>query len=97
MYTNESQMEATITGLFTAHPMTCVEYTTLDGTTQANTYGWRLNRPDFHSTDPELRDILCQCLFERPIDRPEVLSLLRKIESRKQRPFKQTEVQHEMF
>ncbi|KPM43332.1 hypothetical protein AK830_g3173 [Neonectria ditissima] len=83
-------MEAVMTFLYVAHPFTSKPYTTLDGTTQAKTYGWRLNKPKYANIDLELRDIVCQCLFERPIDRPGIVSLLRAINRRHQRGFEET-------
>ncbi|KAH7133281.1 hypothetical protein B0J13DRAFT_97652 [Dactylonectria estremocensis] len=80
-------MEAVVTFLYIAHPFTSKEYVTLDGERRGLTYGWRLNGPKFDKVDPELRDILCECLFERPIDRPHILDLLRGIEARKKRSF----------
>ncbi|KAH7153159.1 hypothetical protein EDB81DRAFT_447949 [Dactylonectria macrodidyma] len=79
-------MEAVITQLYFVHPFTSDDYETMDGKS-GRTYGWRLNEPEFDFVDPELRDILCECLFERPIDRPSILDLLRNIEARKKRGF----------
>ncbi|KAH6885830.1 hypothetical protein B0T10DRAFT_608262 [Thelonectria olida] len=90
-------MEAAITLIYLAHPMTAKRYTSINGTTTGKTYGWRLNRSSLANVDADLRDNICQCLFERPVDRPNVVSLLRKVEERKQMPFKQSEKELKKF
>ncbi|KAK7420178.1 hypothetical protein QQZ08_010534 [Neonectria magnoliae] len=83
-------MEAIMTHMYIAHPFSTKSYTTINGKTKALTYGWRLNKPDYEDIDPLLRDVVCRCLFEQPIDRPNIVSLLRSIERRKQHAFKET-------
>ncbi|KAK7423946.1 hypothetical protein QQX98_000818 [Neonectria punicea] len=83
-------MEAIMTHMYIAHPFSTRSYTTIDGKTKALTYGWRLNKPDYEDIDPLLREVVCRCLFEQPIDRPYIVSLLRTIEIRKQHAFKET-------
>ncbi|KAF7543452.1 hypothetical protein G7Z17_g10722 [Cylindrodendrum hubeiense] len=83
-------MEAAVTFLYRAHPFSAKYYTTIDGRTEGNTYGWRLNNGKYDHVDQGLRDILCQCLFERPLDRPSIVGLLRNIENRKGKGFDET-------
>ncbi|KAH6977066.1 hypothetical protein BKA56DRAFT_673931 [Ilyonectria sp. MPI-CAGE-AT-0026] len=84
-------MEAVVTLMFLAHPFSAKNYVSIDRRTKGRTYGWRLNMDKYRHVDQELRDILCQCLFERPLDRPSIIGLMRNIERRKRQGFEQSE------
>lgn len=77
--------------MFLAHPFSAKNYASIDRRTKGRTYGWRLNMDKYRRVDRELRDILCQCLFERPLDRPSIIGLMRNIERRKRQGFGQSE------
>lgn len=77
--------------MFLAHPFSAKNYVSIDRRTKGRTYGWRLNMDKYRHVDQELRDIICQCLFERPLDRPSIIGLMRNIEKRKRQGFEQSE------
>ncbi|KAJ4007104.1 hypothetical protein NW752_010524 [Fusarium irregulare] len=72
-------MESMITGVSYRHPFVCKRYESLDGKTRY-TYGWALKNKDFSWVDRELRDIVCRCLFENPVDRPTPIQILKVIQ-----------------
>lgn len=74
-------MESIMTGAWKYHPFDAAEYTALDGS-QAKTYGYRLDAPQYSHLDWELKDIVCQCMSERPADRPTLPSLVKVLVSR---------------
>ena len=76
---NSLQMESMITGVSYRHPFVCKRYESLDGKTRY-TYGWALKNKDFSWVDIELRDIVCRCLFENPVDRPTPIQILKVIQ-----------------
>ncbi|KAF4981242.1 hypothetical protein FZEAL_2930 [Fusarium zealandicum] len=90
-------MEAAITSHYWEHPFVPKHYETADGSSSGPTYGWMLNEPKFAAVDADLRDIVCQCMFERPVERPSVITLLRNIEARKTKGFSQTDEQLASF
>ncbi|KAF4964184.1 hypothetical protein FSARC_7881 [Fusarium sarcochroum] len=86
-------MESVITGVFQRFPFQNAPHQTKDGSSAAQTHGWMLNQPEYSLVDAELREIVCQCLYERPQDRPSAVELLRNIEVRKSLGFSETKAE----
>ncbi|KAG5790434.1 hypothetical protein H9Q69_010516 [Fusarium xylarioides] len=76
-------MESIITGEMCSFPYRTV----IHDRTNKPTYGGRLQSPQFHHIDLELRDIVASCLHEKPKDRPRITHLLRNVLDRKQLGF----------
>ncbi|KAF4465190.1 hypothetical protein FALBO_7959 [Fusarium albosuccineum] len=83
-------MESVITFNYQSYPFNAQAYQALDGLSEGKTYAWRLDNPAYASIAADLRDIVCQCQYELPGERPSIISLLRGIEARKQKGFTQT-------
>lgn len=86
-------MEAIITRNWVGHPLTTMEYTSQDRRCTGGSYGWRICRESHAYIEPDLLDLIMQCQFEKPADRPQLAYLLRKICDRKYRGFQ--ELDHE--
>lgn len=86
-------MEAIITRNWVGHPLTTMEYTAQDRRCTGGSYGWRICRESHAYIEAELLDLIMQCQFEKPADRPQLAYLLRKICDRKYRGFQ--ELDHE--
>ncbi|KAK5992904.1 hypothetical protein PT974_06329 [Cladobotryum mycophilum] len=84
-------MEGAITHKYITHPAQTGVYCTIDSRKAAPSYAWRLNEPAYRRVDPELRDLIYQCQFKNPADRPSIHYLLTKIAERKERGFDETE------
>lgn len=82
-------MESIITKNWLGHPMTTLNYTAQDQRCSGPSYGWRVCRPDYEHIEDELLDLIAQCQFEKPADRPQLSYLLRKIHERKHRGFQE--------
>ncbi|KAL7945112.1 hypothetical protein V8C42DRAFT_70404 [Trichoderma barbatum] len=80
-------MESIITRNWVGHPMTTMNYTTQDRRCTGGTYGWRICRQEHAYIEPELLDLIVQCQFEKPANRPQLTYLLKKICDRKYRGF----------
>ncbi|KAF4450752.1 hypothetical protein F53441_6195 [Fusarium austroafricanum] len=80
-------MESTMTGIYSRFPLQCAPHYTEHGKSAAKTYGWMLQTPQYAHIDPELRDIVSRCLYERPQDRPSIIDLLRNIAARRVKGF----------
>ncbi|KAL6816534.1 hypothetical protein J3E69DRAFT_97576 [Trichoderma sp. SZMC 28015] len=93
IFTIAKIMEAIITRNWVGHPLTTMEYTAQDRRCTGNSYGWRICRESHAYIEPDLLDLIMQCQFEKPADRPQLAYLLRKICDRKHRGFQ--ELDHE--
>lgn len=82
-------MESVITKHWVGHPMTTMNYTAQDQRCTGPSYGWRICRPDYSYIDSELLDLIVQCQYERPADRPHLDYILRKICERKHHGFQE--------
>ncbi|KAL7939167.1 hypothetical protein V8C35DRAFT_1914 [Trichoderma chlorosporum] len=76
-------MEAVITKNWVGHPLTTMNYTAQDRRRTGGSYGWRICRQEHAYIETELLDLVMQCQFEKPADRPQLAYLLRKICNRK--------------
>ncbi|KAM0430541.1 hypothetical protein ACHAPT_005890 [Fusarium lateritium] len=83
-------MESVITLYLQVYPFDAGYMDSLDGTQSGNTYGWLLQDPVYSHFDAELRDIILQCQFELPGERPSITTLLRQIAIRNRQPFEET-------
>ncbi|KAF5017720.1 hypothetical protein F66182_10318 [Fusarium sp. NRRL 66182] len=83
-------MESVITKVVARFPFQSAPHHSTHGQS-AQTYGWMLHRSKFVGTDASLRDIVTQCLYERPKDRPHIVELLRNLEVRKSKGFSESE------
>ncbi|KAK4064027.1 uncharacterized protein Triagg1_9183 [Trichoderma aggressivum f. europaeum] len=93
IFTIAKIMEAVITRNWVGHPMTTMSYTAQDRRCTGNSYGWRICRQSHAYIEAELLDLIMQCQFEKPANRPKLSYLLRKICDRKHRGFQ--ELDHE--
>lgn len=73
--------------------MTTMNYTAQDRRCTGGSYGWRICRQDHAYIEAELLDLVMQCQYEKPANRPQLAYLLRKICDRKHRGFQ--ELDHE--
>ncbi|KAM5374642.1 hypothetical protein ACJZ2D_006420 [Fusarium nematophilum] len=80
-------MEAVITLVYHVHPFKAGFYQATNGLASGKTYGWLLTTSKYDHVDMALRDIVSQCQFGLPAERPSITTLLRKIEVRKQLGF----------
>ncbi|CAG1963149.1 unnamed protein product [Fusarium graminearum] len=69
-------MESMITREIMRYPFRPLTHIRADGSTGPQTYGWVLQDQMHAWVDPELRDLLCMCLYENPADRPKPLEIL---------------------
>ncbi|RBR03166.1 hypothetical protein FVER53590_09603 [Fusarium verticillioides] len=76
-------MESIMTREFSRFPY----QTVIHDRTNKPTYGGKLQNPQFHHIDLELRDIVARCLHEKPKDRPRITHLLKNVLDRKQLGF----------
>ncbi|RGP72075.1 hypothetical protein FSPOR_2920 [Fusarium sporotrichioides] len=72
-------MESMITREIMRYPFKPAPHRKADGSTGPQTYGWRLQDQRHAWVDPELRDLVCMCLYENPGDRPSPLDMLRTV------------------
>ncbi|CEI65330.1 hypothetical protein FVEN_g6244 [Fusarium venenatum] len=72
-------MESMITREIMRYPFRPAPHKKADGSEGPQTYGWRLQEQRHAWVDPELRDLICMCLYENPGDRPSPLNMLRAI------------------
>lgn len=93
IFTIAKIMEAVITRNWVGHPMTTMNYTAQDRRCTGGSYGWRICRQDHAYIEAELLDLVMQCQYEKPANRPQLAYLLRKICDRKHRGFQ--ELDHE--
>lgn len=86
-----------ITGSWVSHPFRPLLYETAARNKRARTYGWRLTKPEYKKVGPELVDLVLQCQFEKPGDRPRILRLLQKCLERKKRGVSETDDEKAAF
>ncbi|KAH6608975.1 hypothetical protein Trco_002321 [Trichoderma cornu-damae] len=72
-------------------------YTAQNQRCSGPSYGWRVCRPDYDYIEAELLDLVVQCQFEKPKDRPHLGYLLKKIYERKHRGFQETDYETRCF
>jgi hypothetical protein len=68
-----------ITRQIMRYPFRPAPHKKADGSEGPQTYGWTLQEQQYAWVDPELRDLICMCLYENPGDRPSPLAILRAI------------------
>ncbi|KOS23441.1 hypothetical protein ESCO_006680 [Escovopsis weberi] len=90
-------MEGIITKVYGFHPMLGIAYPNLDGTQTDKTYGWRLMKPAYNGVERELKDLILQCMYEKPSSRPTLDYLLKKMAARKARGFDESPDQVKRF
>ncbi|UKZ75882.1 hypothetical protein TrVFT333_003578 [Trichoderma virens FT-333] len=90
-------MEAVITKNWVGHPMTTMSYTAQDRRCTGGSYGWRICRQRYDYIEAELLDLIIQCQYEKPADRPQLVYLLRKICDRKHRGFPESDDETRSF
>ncbi|RGP79862.1 hypothetical protein FLONG3_2042 [Fusarium longipes] len=72
-------MASMITGEIQRYPFRPKPHQKADGSMGLQTYGWVLQQQRHSWVDPDLRDLICMCLYENPADRPSPLEILRAI------------------
>ncbi|KAL7961172.1 hypothetical protein V8C34DRAFT_320370 [Trichoderma compactum] len=97
VFTIAKIMEAVITRNWVGHPMTTMNYTAQDRRCTGGSYGWRICRQDHGYIEAELLDLIMQCQYEKPANRPQLAYLLRKICDRKYRGFEELDDETRSF
>ncbi|KAL7927150.1 hypothetical protein ACQKWADRAFT_279668 [Trichoderma austrokoningii] len=97
IYTIGKVMEAVITKNWSSHPMTTMRYKASDGRCFGNSYAWRLCQPEHGYIETELLDLIAQCQYERPQDRPQLSYLLKNVCERKHRGFEESDDETRAF
>ncbi|KAJ6443059.1 hypothetical protein O9K51_04238 [Purpureocillium lavendulum] len=89
-----SLMESVIADRWITHPFTTVSYTNIEGDKAGQTYGHRLMRNDCSSVEPQLRDVVMRCQYEKPADRPTITQLVEECLKRRKKGFPEEEDEH---
>ncbi|KAL7906160.1 hypothetical protein GGI35DRAFT_116933 [Trichoderma velutinum] len=97
IFTIAKIMEAVITRNWVGHPMTTMNYTAQDRRCTGGSYGWRICRQEHYYIEAELLDLVMQCQYEKPADRPQLAYLLRRICDRKYRGFEELDNETRSF
>lgn len=90
-------MESVITKSWCSHPMTTMKYEAGDKRCFGDSYAWRLCQPDYDYIEPELLDLIAQCQFEKPQDRPSLSYLLAHVCGRKHHGFEESDDETRSF
>lgn len=90
-------MESVITKSWCSHPMTTMKYEAGDKRCFGDSYAWRLCRPEYDYIEPELLDLIAQCQFEKPRDRPSLSYLLEHVCGRKHHGFEESDNETRSF